>query len=176
MHNTKIYFTHPEYLIRQELSGDRPAISALLDRAFGEDRHEKTTYRFRDEVEHITSLCFVAVNKDHQLVGTLRFWPMLTQAGHKALLLGPLAVDDKMLGVRCGLNLMEVGIKAARELGEELIVLIGDDIYYGKVGFNKVPDSHFTFPGPVEKSRVLALELAPGSLARARGARRPFKA
>ena len=51
----------------------------------------KTSYRFRDGVPPLAELCFVAEDEDGELVGAVRYWPVM--AGRQpALLLGPLAI------------------------------------------------------------------------------------
>ena len=43
---------------------DPAAVEALLDRAFGRDRHGRTAYRLRDGVESIPGLSFAAIEDD----------------------------------------------------------------------------------------------------------------
>lgn len=167
-------YAHPNFSIRLEQPSDADAIEALLDQAFGQNRETKTTYRFRDGVRQRSDLCFVALDKTGRLVGAIRFWPVQSSLDKPTLLLGPLAVDENFLGFGCGLALMEAGINQARKAGEELIILVGDEIYYGKVGFVKTKPDHFQFPGPVDPDRILALELVPSSLEKAAGALRPL--
>jgi predicted N-acetyltransferase YhbS len=64
---------------------------------------------------------------------------------------------------------MQKGIDEARAKGHALIVLVGDEPYYGRVGFARVPAGQMTMPGPVNLARLLALELVPGTLASAKG-------
>jgi predicted N-acetyltransferase YhbS len=58
---------------------------------------------------------------------------------------------------------------AAREGGVRLVVLVGDEPYYGRFGFHPIPPEQITMPGPVDPRRLLAAELVPGSLAGAHG-------
>ncbi len=51
-----------------------------------------------------------------------------------------------------------------------LVVLVGDEPYYGRFGFRPVPPGQITLPGPVDPRRLLAAELEPGALAGYRGA------
>ncbi len=83
---------------------DLDAVEALLDISFGPDRMKKTAYRLREGVEPVEQLSFVA-KKDGELVGTIRFWPIVIKSESAAppqrlpaLLLGPIAVEPSPQG------------------------------------------------------------------------------
>ena len=59
---------------------------------------------------------------------------------------------------------MREGLARARALGFRLVLLVGDEPYYARVGFRRLPDGLVTLPGPVDPSRFLYLELVPGAL------------
>ncbi len=106
------------------------------------------------------------------LVGSLRMSPILCGT-EPALVLGPLTVDPAFEGIGIGGTLVRRGLDAAREAGETLVILVGDQPYYSRFGFAKAPAGHLRMPGPVNPDRLLALELVPGALARAAGSVRP---
>jgi predicted N-acetyltransferase YhbS len=54
---------------------------------------------------------------------------------------------------------------AAKAGGVRLVLLVGDEPYYGRFGFRPVPVGQITLPGPVNPARILAAELADGALA-----------
>jgi predicted N-acetyltransferase YhbS len=83
----------------------------------------------------------------------------------EALLLGPLAVDPVFAGQGYGRALVGHALEAARAAGVRLAVLVGDESYYGKLGFRRIPRGQIALPGPVDPDRLLAAELAEGSLA-----------
>jgi predicted N-acetyltransferase YhbS len=58
---------------------------------------------------------------------------------------------------------------AARTDGLGLVVLVGDEPYYARLGFVRVPAGQITLPGPVNPQRLLAAELRPGALVDYRG-------
>jgi predicted N-acetyltransferase YhbS len=58
---------------------------------------------------------------------------------------------------------MERALKDAREKGHRLILLVGDEPYYSRVGFKQVPKGRVTMPGPVDAARVLVFELVDGA-------------
>jgi predicted N-acetyltransferase YhbS len=84
-------------------------------------------------------------------------------------LLGPLAVAPDLQGIGIGRSLMRRGLAEARNLGHRLVILVGDEPYYGRLGFRQVPAGQLLMPGPVEPARLLYLELDPGALEAARG-------
>ncbi len=43
-------------------------------------------------------------------------------------------------------------------------LLVGDEPYYARVGFARLPPGRVKFPGPVDPGRVLGLSLKPGGL------------
>ncbi len=64
---------------------------------------------------------------------------------------------------------MATGLAKAKALGHELVLLVGDEPYYGRLGFRPVPAGQMMLPGPVDPARFLYLELQPGSLSKAKG-------
>ena len=65
--------------------------------------------------------------------------------------------------------LMRKGIEAAKAAGYGAIILVGDEPYYARVGFAKLPPGRISFPGPVDRARVLGLSLKPDALANLSG-------
>ena len=86
--------------------------------------------------------------------GSVRFWP-ITVGGHQELLLGPLAVQSDQRGRGIGIALMQAGIEAAQQGPWRGILLVGDEPYYTRVGFARLPPGRVKFPGPVDQNRIL---------------------
>ena len=59
---------------------------------------------------------------------------------------------------------MQAGIAAAQAGPWRGILLIGDEPYYTKVGFSRLPPGRVRFPGPVDQNRILGLSLKAGEL------------
>jgi predicted N-acetyltransferase YhbS len=91
----------------------------------------------------------------------------------KALLLGPLTVEPPFRDHGIGKALIMRALEAARAKGHRLVVLVGDESYYGKCGFKPVPPGRATMPGPVDPARLLVAELVPGAFDGVSGAVRP---
>lgn len=158
------------FTVLPETAADRPAIEALLDDCFGIDRRTKTSYRFREGEEPVPGLSFVARDGDCRLIGAISFWNLrIGEEGMPALLLGPLAVAPDLQNRGIGRALMAEGITEAKALGHRLVLLVGDEPYYGRVGFRKIPETRLIMPGPVNPDRFLYLEIEPGALGKASG-------
>ena len=157
--------------ILPETSGDAPAIERLHERTFGPGRYAKTAYRLREEVTHSPDLSFTA-RIGTLLVGSVRLSPVRI-GDTKALLLGPLTVEPVFRERGVGQALIERALKEAGEKGHRLVILVGDEPYYGKSGFKPIPPGRATMPGPVDPTRLLVAELSPGAFEGVSGAIRP---
>lgn len=146
-------------------SNDHDAVEHLLDVSFGSDRHSKTSYRLREGNSAVPGLSLVTRDQGVGISGTISFWPLaIGEAQSPALLLGPLAVhpDRQRLGI--GLLLMREGLARAKAQGHGLVLLVGDEPYYARLGFARLPQGLISLPGPVNPERFLYLELQPGAL------------
>jgi len=154
--------------IQPETPEDDPAIEKLSERTFGPGRFARSAYRLREGVEHRRELSYTA-RIGTLLVGSVRLTP-ITIGGAKALLLGPLTVEPPFRSRGVGRALMEASIKAAKNAGAKLILLVGDEPYYGRLGFTKVAPGRVKLPGPVDPDRVLIAEIVPGAFEGVEGA------
>lgn len=153
----------PEIIVRIVEPRDRAAIAALQVRAFSPGRFARTAYRLREGAAPTSPYCRVCVIKG-QVIAAVRFTPVMIGGKGGALLLGPLAVDPAFANRGHGRGLVGEAMQAAREDGVQLVVLVGDQPYYDKLGFRRVPPGQIMLPGPVDPARLLAAELAPGAL------------
>ncbi len=140
--------------IRHEEAGDQAEIEKLLDLAFGPGRFAKSSYRLREGVNAIASLCFVGL-MDGQMQGSIRYWPIKVGGAYDSLLLGPLAVNPSVRGKGLGIALVDHSLIAAQEQGYKSVFLVGDEPYYARSGFVKTDPGRFSFPGPVDPNRLL---------------------
>jgi predicted N-acetyltransferase YhbS len=149
--------------ILPEAPDDAVAIERLHERTFGPGRYAKTAYRLREQVDHIRELSFTA------RIGTLLIgsvWLSPIRIGEaKALLLGPVTVEPAFRDRGVGQALIERALKEAKDKGHRLVVLVGDEGYYEKSGFKRIPRGRATMPGPVDPARLLLAELAEGAFA-----------
>jgi predicted N-acetyltransferase YhbS len=159
------------FTILPETPADAPAIDRLNERTFGPGRYAKTAYRLREKVGHGLDVSFTA-RIGTLLVGSVRLSPVRIGEA-KALLLGPLTVEPAFRERGVGQALIERALKDAAAKGHRLVVLVGDEPYYGKCGFKRVPPGRATMPGPVDPARLLVAELAPGAFEGVSGPIRP---
>ena len=165
--------TELSLVIRPELPLDHDSIERLHERAFGPGRFARTAFRLREGAAPLMELSFTAL-VGTLLVGSVRMNPVL--AGEApALMLGPLTVEPAFEGRGIGAALTSRAIEAARDRGHAVVLLVGDEPYYGRFGFQRVPPGRLAMPGPVDPARFLALELKDGALAEANGAVLPLK-
>lgn len=156
--------------VEAALAADQPDIEHLLDLAFGLTRYAKTSYRLREGNVAVDGLSLVTREAGFGLTGAISFWPLkIGDAGSDALLLGPLAVHPRRQNIGIGRALMRTGLSRAKALGHRLVILVGDEPYYARVGFRRVPCGQIELPGPVDPDRLLYLELAEGTMALAKG-------
>ena len=154
--------------IRNETNGDVEAREQLLDSVWGSSRRDKTAERLREGRDPAAGLSLVA-EQDGMIVGTVRLWHVCAGPGQPALLLGPLAVTEARRGRGIGSALMRRAMATARRRGHRAVVLVGDAPYYSRFGFSTEKTGALWLPGPCERHRLLACELVPGALDRARG-------
>ncbi len=162
------------YAVERDEHG--PAIERLLDSAFGEARWHKTSQRVRAGRAPMRELSLVALD-GQELVGSVRLWRITAGKRRKpALLLGPLAVDARFRERGIGGALIGEALARARASGEQAVLLVGDEPYYGRFGFRPDKTTGLWLPGPVDRRRFLARELKPEALAGAAGAVLPLVA
>jgi predicted N-acetyltransferase YhbS len=147
--------------ILPETPDDALAIDRLHERTFGPGRFARTAYRIREGVGHDLSLSFTA-RIGTLLVGSVRLSP-ITIGDTRALLLGPLTVEPPFRGRGIAKALVARSLAEAKAKGHRLVILVGDEPYYGPLGFSRIKKGQVTMPGPVDPARLLVAELAPGA-------------
>lgn len=139
-------------------------ISRLHARTFGPGRFARSAYRVREGKGHISRFCVVA-ERAGQVIGSARMTELTVGGTAGAALLGPVVVDENWRNVQLGQRLITRAIDAARVASIDIVILVGDEPYYGRYGFKPVPPGQIVFPGPVNPRRLLVLELTPDRLA-----------
>ena len=153
--------SEPSFTILPETADDAQPIERLHERTFGPGRYARSAYRLREGHSHELRLSFIA-RIGSLLVGSVRQTPI--RIGETAaLLLGPLTVEPPFRGRGVGRQLLERALKDAKAHGHRLVLLVGDEPYYSRVGFKPVPKGRVTMPGPVDAARVLVFELVDGA-------------
>ncbi len=153
-------------------AADLPLVSDLHARVFGPGRFARTAYRVRERRSHgtspVTPFCRAAF-LGPRMIASLNMTAITIGGAQGAMLLGPVAVDPSFAGQGYGRRLIAESLAAARAAGVKLVVLVGDESYYGRFGFTRVPSGAIALPGPVDPMRILAVELVDGAARSFRG-------
>ena len=157
--------------ILPETPNDAQAIERLHERTFGPGRFVLSAYRLREHVDHLLDLSFTA-RIGTLLVGSVRQLPICI-GDTPALMLGPLTVEPPFRSHGVGRALLDRALGDAKAGGHQLVMLVGDEPYYGRVGFKAIPKGRVTMPGPVDLNRILVAELVEGAFTDVSGAVRP---
>jgi predicted N-acetyltransferase YhbS len=157
--------------ILPEKPNDADAIERLHERTFGPGRFVLSAYRLREHVDHLLELSFTA-RIGTLLVGSVRQLPICI-GDTPALMLGPLTVEPPFRKRGVGRALLDRALEDAKKAGHRLVLLVGDETYYSRVGFKTVPKGRVTMPGPVDYSRLLVAELVEGAFDGVSGTIRP---
>lgn len=140
-----------------------PEIEAINAEAFGPGRFVKAAYKIREGGPHERALSFVAMH-DGEIIASVRMTRVSAGQGY-GLLLGPLAVRPKFKNLGIGRKLVAIAVEAAAKADAAAVILVGDEPYYGPLGFRKIPTGQLTLPRPVDANRLLIHEIKPGSVA-----------
>ena len=157
--------------ILPETAKDAQAIERLHERTFGPGRFVLSAYRLREHVDHLLDLSFTA-RIGTLMVGSVRPLPICI-GDTRALMLGPLTVAPPFRSRGVGRALLERSLNDAKAKGHRLVLLVGDEPYYSRVGFKQVPKGRITMPGPVDYNRLLVAELESGAFEGVSGTIRP---
>lgn len=160
---------HNDVTTRHVTVADIPAISQLHKTVFGPGRFVRSAYRVREGKEFHSRFCRLAQEDSGRIIAALRLTPICIGGELGAVLLGPIAVDPEFAGKGFGRRLISEALDEMRAAGVSVVILVGDEPYYGRLGFKPVAMGQIAFPGPVNPARILACELAEGALARYRG-------
>ena len=141
-----------------------PEIELINEEAFGPGRFARAAYKIREGGPHDRDLSFVALCGG-AVVASVRMTPIAAGEG-RALLLGPLAVRPAHKNLGIGKKLVPIALEAAAKAECGAVILVGDEPYYGPLGFAKVRPGQMSMPRPVDPHRLLAHEIAPGAVDR----------
>lgn len=153
---------------RPAVEHDTSAILALQTRVFGPGRFARTAYRVREGQPPLSRFCRVADNGG-RLIASVRITEVTIGGTPGAALLGPVAVDPDFRGQGYGRKLVAEALDELKSGGINLVVLVGDEPYYGRFGFKPAAPGSIVFPGPVNPARILVAELRDGARDNYRG-------
>jgi putative acetyltransferase len=154
------------FFIRSEIPADIPAIFNVNLQAFGQDGEARLVRALRDDGDTIPGLSLVAVYNG-KIIGHILFAPISIEsedAHVPAVALAPLSVclEHQCQGV--GSILVEEGLKACRQLGHRIVVVVGHPTYYPRFGFTTAPPQGINAPFPCRNEVFMVCPLGPGAL------------
>lgn len=138
-------------------------IEEINAEAFGPGRFVRAAYHIREGGPHERHLSFVAMH-DGAVVASVRMTRVAAGEG-RALMLGPLAVKPAYKNIGIGRRLVKMALEAAEQAGAGAVILVGDEPYYGPLGFKRIPRGQISMPRPVDLARLLAVEIKSGAVA-----------
>jgi putative acetyltransferase len=149
-------------VIRPETTSDQSSIREVNRLAFGREDEARLVEALRDGGHARASL---VAEEGGQVVGHILFseLPIATEEGTvEALSLAPMAVTPSHQRHGIGSLLVREGLRACRESGHRIVVVLGHPEFYPQFGFSaKLAE---TLKSPFSGPAFMALELVPGAL------------
>ena len=151
-------------LIRVEKATDREAIYAINTSAFPTPDEANIVDALRDQAQPFISL--VAEDSEGEVVGHIMFSPvtLVGSPNLKIMGLAPMAVSPEHQHKGIGSALIKAGLKKCKQLGINVVVVLGHPDYYPRFGF--LPTAQFGIKGQydVPEDVFMAIELIPDAL------------
>ena len=148
-------------IVRKKKESDNDQIENILNKNFGENRHQRTIYLYRKKPP-IKGLSLVScLNEDsNTVIGTITFYRTLV-SNINCLLLGPLAVSDLFQGKGFGKILVRKGLEIAKQKNEVICFVSGKYDYYKEFDFFKLSSKNLIIhtPGDLTYGELLVKEL-----------------
>lgn len=149
-----------EFLLEKMADGDE--VEHLFDLCFAPGRQGLSSYQLRDGIAPVAELSLICRDETGGLVGAIRYWPV--RAGNdKFLLLGPVAVHPIAQGEGIAAILIRRTLELAKLLRWERVILVGDEPYYQRFGFERQYTQNLKFPPPTNPERFLGRPLIEGA-------------
>ena len=141
--------------IRLEEPADWGELLRLYAAAFGQSAEAELVQRMRDDGDLILGLTAF----DEKPIGHLVFshLGLGETPSVRGCVLAPLVVDPAHQKKGVGSALLEEGFKRLKEIGLDLVVVLGDPNYYGRFGFSPVLARKLRTPNDGPYVQALAL-------------------
>ena len=124
------------FAVRSERADDVLAIRRILDEAFGGPAEGDLVERLRTSGDLVLALVAVESETIVGYVAWPRLWIATPRDQYKAIALAPLAVAPARQRNGCGSALVREGLARLRVMGESLVFVLGDPVYYRRFGFS----------------------------------------
>lgn len=149
--------------IRPEREGEAAGIAALVAAAFGRDAEATLVDQLRAAGALAASL--VAEDDDGSLAGHVGLSPVTadgTDGDGRWLGLAPLAVRPDRQGGGIGTALVRAALAWAEAGGAEVVLVLGEPAYYGRLGFAPASRHGLAAPWRVPEEAFMARLLGQG--------------
>lgn len=160
-------------IIRKETNWDYEKVQEVIQSAFpfrlelGHDFNEWVVVdAVRNSNSYINELSLVA-EVNGTVVGHVMFTPLKIKFeanSFESLALAPVSVHNDFQNKGIGTQLVSAGIMAAKELGYQSIIVLGDHKYYSRFGFQPASKWHIGLDGDFNCEHLSAMELVDNGL------------
>lgn len=149
-----------DWITRAETGADIPAIREINLAAFETPLEAGIVDALRADAAWIDGLSIVAATEDGRLVGHA----LLTRChidDAPALCLGPVAVLPECQRTGAGSAAVRAALRAAKDIGEHFVVVLGHPPYYPRFGFTRASAHGIGVTIDVPDKALMALTLDP---------------
>ncbi len=158
-------------IIRPERLEDYNKIHEVISSAFNRDEEANMVNLLRKDKAFIPDLALVAELND-EIVGYILFSKIRVSNSKDffhSLALAPVAVKPDYQNKHIGAKLILSGLDKAKDLGYQSVIVLGNDQYYPKFGFEPAKKWNIIPPFEVPSSYFMARELKKNSLKKVNG-------
>lgn len=151
--------------IRSETPGDADSIRRVNEQAFGRKVEADIVDKLRGR--GALTLSLVAVRRG-EVKGHIAFSPVVVESegsSFEAVALAPIAVLPACQRQGIGERLVRAGLEGCRNLGHEIVVVVGHPTYYPRFGFVPAGPKGLSCEFEVPEDVFMVLELRSGALA-----------
>lgn len=153
--------------IRKEAPADFRSVCSVNIAAFEQENESILVDLLRKSDVFIPELSLVAELED-QIIGHILFTKLKiiekSSITHYSISLAPMAVLPQYQNFGVGSAMVRAGLKKAKVLGFESVIVLGHDKYYPRFGFEPASKWNISCPYDVPDEVFMALELVPGAL------------
>ena len=149
-------------IVRPSTPADDGPIHEVCCEAFGGDDEARLVGLLAEQGFSRLSL---AAENDGEVIGFILFSELSIEREGKSipgLALAPLAVRKAHQGRGVGTMLVDHGLRACREIGHAIVIVLGHPAYYSRFGFSAA--SARTLQSKYSGPSFMALALTPGAL------------
>jgi putative acetyltransferase len=156
--------------IRQERPEDIQTVRQLLTRAF--EKNYEGEAELVDRLRDAEKVTFALVAESEGLVvGHVMYSPLILESapeGFRGLGLAPLAVLPEYQRQGIGGRLLQESLQQCKDIGYDIVVLLGHPSYYPRFGFSKASEHGLKNEYGVDDP-FMVMELREGALAQVSG-------